>query len=88
MNRYEERAEQQRKATMRFSSMMWTAAAALLVVVVAILGFSTSAPPSYWSRAGLGLAVLLLILRQVSRRMKNKVPRAAQPDPRSTLKLD
>lgn len=88
MNRYEERAERQRKATMRFSSMMWSASGVLLVVVAVILLFSTSAPPSYWSRAGIGLAILLLILRQVSRRISNKVPRAAQPDARSTLKLD
>ena len=88
MNRYEQRAEQQRKAALRFSMMIWTAGIALVVVVLLIMGLSSSAPPRFFSRSAIGLAVLLLILRQVSRRLKGNVPRAAKPDPRSTLKLD
>ena len=87
MNKYEERARQERKAALRFSMMIWAAGAALIVVVVLILGLSSSAPPRYWSRAGIVLAVLLLILRQVARRLRSKAPRAAQPDPRSRLNL-
>lgn len=87
MNKYERRAEQERKAALRFSMMIWTAGLALLAVVIAILGLSTSAPSSFWSRSAIALAVLLLVLRQLSRRLKNRRPRAAEPDPRSTLNL-
>ncbi|MBV9407093.1 MAG: hypothetical protein JO211_17225 [Acidobacteriaceae bacterium] len=88
MNRYEQRAEQQRRAALRFSMMIWTAGLALVVVVLLILGLSNSASPHYFSKIAIAAAVLLLILRQVSRRLKGKTPRAAQPDARSTLKLD
>ena len=87
MNKYEERAERDRKASMRFSMMMWTAGAALIVVVVMILGLSGSASPQFWSRAGIVLAILLLVFRQIARRLKGKKPRAATPDPRSKLNL-
>ena len=88
MNKYEERADEQRKASLRFSMMIWTAGAALIVVVVVILGLSTSAPPQFWFRAGIGLAILLLIFRQVARRLRSRTPRAAEPDPLSRLHLD
>ncbi len=87
MNRYEERAEQQRRSALRFSMMIWTAGLALVVVVLAILGLSSAASPRFFSRGAIVLAILLLILRQVSRRLRGKSPRAAQPDPQSTLKL-
>jgi L-asparagine transporter-like permease len=87
MNKYEERAERERKASMRFSMMMWTACAALIVVVVMILGLSGSASPQFWSRAGICLAILLLVFRQIARRLKAKKPKAAMPDPRSRLNL-
>ena len=88
MNRYEQRAEQERKAALRFSMMLWTAGLALVVVVLLIVGLSSSAPAGYFSKTGIALAVLLLILRQVTRRLKGRTPRAAQPDPKSQLKLD
>ncbi len=88
MNRYEQRAEQQRRAALRFSMMIWTAGIALVVIVLLILGLSSAAPPRYFSRTAIALAILLLILRQISRRLKGKGPRAAQPDPRSKLKLN
>jgi hypothetical protein len=87
MNKYEQRAERDRSAAMRFSMMMWTAGAALIVVVVLIIGLSSDAPQQFWSRAGIGLAIFLLVVRQVARRFKSKSPRAAQPDPRSKLNL-
>lgn len=87
MNKYEERAERDRQASMRFSMMMWTAGAALVVVVLLILGLSGSASPQFWSRAGIGLAILMLVMRQVARRMKARKPRSALPDPRSKLNL-
>jgi hypothetical protein len=87
MNKYVERAEQTRRAGLRFSLSMWTAGLALLVVVLVILGLTSSAGPRLGPGAAIVLAVLLLVFRQLSRRLKTKGPRAAQPDPKSTLKL-
>ncbi len=87
MNRYEQRADQQRRAGLRTSMTIWTAALALIAVVLAILILSGSAPAGFSTKAAIVLAVVFLILRQLSRRLKGKTPRAAQPDPRSTLKL-
>ncbi len=88
MNKYEREAAQQRQATLRNSMTMWSAGAALVIVVLLIVGLSSSAPSSFFMRGAVGAAVLLLILRQVGRRMRGRTPRAAQPDPRSTIKLD
>jgi len=87
MNKYVERAEQKRRAGLRFSLSMWTAGLALLVVVLVILGLTSSAGPRLGPGAAIVLAVLLLVFRQLSRRLKTKAPRAAQPDPKSTIKL-
>lgn len=88
MNKYEQRAEQQRRASLRFSMMIWTAGIALVVVVLLILGLSSAAPQRFFTRGAIVVAILLLILRQLSRRLRSKGSRAAQPDPRSTLKLN
>lgn len=88
MNRYEQRAEQQRRAALRSSMSVWTAGLALIAVALMILILSGSAPAGFASKAAIAIAIVFLILRQVSRRLKGKAPRAAQPDPRSTLKLD
>jgi hypothetical protein len=88
MNKYEQRAEQQRGTAMRSSMMMGTAGLALLAVVLLIIGLNSSAPQAFLSRAAVGLAVLLLILRQVGRRSRGKAARAAQPDPQSRLNLE
>ena len=88
MNKYELRAEQQRKAALRFSLMIWTAGIALVVVVFLILGLSSSAPPRFFSKGAIIAAILLLVLRQLNRRLRGRSPKAAQPDPQSTLKLD
>ena len=88
MNKYELRAEQQRRGALRTSLMLWTAGLAFVVVVFLILGLNSQAPPRFFSRGAIVAAVLLLILRQLSRRLRGRAPRSAQPDPRSTLKLD
>lgn len=88
MNKYVERAEQQRRAGLRFSLSVWTAGLALLAVVLVILALSSSAAPRLGPVAAIVLAVLLLVFRQLSRRLKTRGSRAAQPDPKSTLKLD
>jgi hypothetical protein len=87
MNKYEERAQRERRSSLRSSMSVWNAAAALIIVVLLILGLSNSAPSSFFTRAAIAAAIVLLILRQVTRRLRGRTSRAAQPDPRSTLKL-
>ena len=60
---------------------------ALIVVVVLIIWLNSSAPSGNLSKIVIGLAVLLLLYRLVSRRFQRGPSRAAQPDPKSTLKL-
>jgi hypothetical protein len=88
MNKYEQRAARDRKSTAQFAKNLWTAALALVVVAFLILGLSSSAGPRFYSRGAIGVAVVLLILRQLSRRSRAKGPRAAEPDPRSRLNLN
>jgi hypothetical protein len=66
---------------------LWTACLFLVAVVVLIAGIRESAPPDFFYKVAIGFAVLMLILRQVGKRMKSNGPRSAQPDPKSTLKL-
>jgi L-asparagine transporter-like permease len=88
MNKYEQRAKEERKSALRSSMSIWTAGVALIVVVLAILALNSSASPRYFSKPAIIVAILLVVLRQVSRRLKGKHRRAAQPDPQSRLKLD
>jgi hypothetical protein len=87
MNKYEEQASLQRQTTLRSSMSVWTACLALVVVALLIIGFKESAPPDYFYKGAIAVAVLMLLLRQVARRLKTNGPRAARPDPKSTLKL-
>ena len=88
MTPQEQRTERERAATLRFSTMLWTAGAGLIVVIFAILGFATSAPSQFWYRGAIVVAILLLVLRRVSSRLRVRNPRSARPDPRSRLNLD
>jgi hypothetical protein len=67
---------------------VWTAGLALLIVIFLILGLNSSAPSGFFKTGAVVVAVLLQILRQLSRRLRGKAPRASEPDPKSTLKLD
>jgi hypothetical protein len=87
MNKYEERARQRRTADLRTSMSVWTAGLALVIVGLLIIGFHESAPPDFFYKVAIAFAVLLLLIRQVGRRLKKNVPRSARPDPKSTLKL-
>jgi hypothetical protein len=88
MNKYEEHAARERHSSLRSSMTMWSAAGALVVVVLLILGLSSSAPSSFFTKGAIAAAILLLALRQLSRLMRGRASRAAQPDPQSTLRLD
>ncbi|HEX4769396.1 MAG TPA: hypothetical protein VH351_01105 [Bryobacteraceae bacterium] len=88
MNQYERQAERQRTASMRFSMMLWSAGAGLIAIILTILGLSISAPREFWYKVAIAAAVLLLLLRQIARRLRVRNPRSAEPDPASRLNLD
>lgn len=92
MNKYEERADRDRKSTLRSSLLLGMAGLAIVLLILFVLGASSSAPSGFWSKVGVVVAVLLLILRQMQRQLKRrgatKKPRAAEPDPQSRLNLD
>ena len=87
MNKYEQQAAEQRRMALRSSSTLWTAGAALILVILLILGLGHSAPSSFFTRAALVGAIVLLFLRQIARRLRKGPSRAAQPDPQSRLDL-
>jgi Na+-translocating ferredoxin:NAD+ oxidoreductase RnfA subunit len=87
MNKYEQQARIQRQASLRSSMSLWTAGLFLVMVVILITGIRESAPPEFFYKAAIGFAVVMLLLRQITKRMKANGPRSARPDPQSTLKL-
>lgn len=87
MNRYEKRAQQDRKTSMRAAMMAGTIGLVLVAVALAIVGMSTSASVGFYQKVAIAIIVLLLILRQVGRRLKRSSKGAAQPDEKSQLKL-
>jgi hypothetical protein len=88
MNKYEAQARLQKKAALRSSMSIWTAGLALVIVALIILGLRGSATPEFFYKGAIGVAVLLLLFRQIARRLKSADgPRSARPDPKSTLKL-
>jgi hypothetical protein len=82
-----EQREPSRRSSAKGTGTIWTATAALIVLVVVIAGLNGHAPQNFWSRAALFAAVALLLYRQISRRFKRALPRAANPDPKSRLNL-
>ncbi len=88
MNKYEQQAARERGTSLRNSMTLWSAGAALVVVVLLILGLSISAPSDFFKRGAIAAAILLLVLRLITRRLRGRPSRAAEPDPQSTLKLD
>ena len=88
MNKHEQRFQRERRPSPASSMSVWNAAAALIIVVLLIVGLSHSGTSPLFTRVVIAAAVLLLVLRQISRRLKGRANRAAQPDPQSTLKLD
>ena len=67
---------------------LWTAGLALVAVVLVILHLNGGLEPSAYSKVAIGLAVVFLITRQISRRARGKRLRAAEPYPQSQLHLD
>jgi hypothetical protein len=88
MNKYEKRAQAERKAVVRSSMTLGGAGLALVVVIVLILWLHSSAPAGSLSKVVIGVAVFLLIFRIAGRLIGKGLPRAAKPDPKSVIKLD
>jgi len=87
MNRFEKQTERQRRSSLRVSLLLLTLGGILLVGALAILGYSSGAPQAFWTRAAIGVAILLLILRQVGRRLGRRRSKAIKPDDQSMLHL-
>lgn len=92
MNKYEKRADRDRKSTLRSSLLYGMAGIALVLLFLVFLGTSSAAPSGFWQKVAIVVAVVLLILRQMQRQLArkghNKKSRAAEPDPQSRLNLD
>ena len=69
------------------SLLLLTLGGILLVGALAILGYSSGAPQAFWTRAAIGVAILLLILRQVGRRLGRRRSKDVKPDDQSMLHL-
>jgi hypothetical protein len=87
MNRFEKQTERQRRSSLRVSLLLLTLGGILLVGALAILGYSSGAPQAFWTRAAIGVAILLLILRQVGRRLGRRGSKDVKPDDQSMLHL-
>jgi membrane protein implicated in regulation of membrane protease activity len=88
MNRFERQAEEIRRASLRNSLLLWSAGGILLIGALALLGYSGGAPQGFWRTAGVVVAILLLVVRLLGRRLKRGRSRAAQPDKQSLIHLD
>jgi len=87
MNRFEKQTERQRRSSLGVSLLLLTLGGILLVGALAILGYSSGAPQAFWTRAAIGVAILLLILRQVGRRLGRRRSKDVKPDDQSMLHL-
>ena len=87
MNRFEKQTERQRRSSLGVSLLLLTLGGILLVGALAILGYSSGAPQAFWTRAAIGVAILLLILRQVGRRLGRRRAQDVKPDDQSMLHL-
>ncbi len=88
MNRFERQAEQTRRSSLQNSMLLWGAGGVLLIGVLALLGYSGGASPGFWKGAAILVAVLLLVIRQVGRRLKTGHSKAVKPDEQSMLHLE
>ncbi len=88
MNRFEHQVQRQRRSTLRLSLLLLSLGALLVAGALAVLGLSGGAPQTFWTRAAIGVAILLLLLRQVGRRLRTSRTGASKPDEQSMLHLE
>ena len=88
MNKYEKRAQAERKSVLRWSMSLGGAGLAIIILGVLILWLNSHGPVSYSGKVVVGIAVVLLVLRVAGRILSRGLPKAAQPDPKSVIKLD
>ncbi|HEX7360272.1 MAG TPA: hypothetical protein VF283_07255 [Bryobacteraceae bacterium] len=87
MNKYEQRAQQDRKKALRGAMMAATVGLILVAVAIMILGLGNSASLAFYQKVAIAIIILLLILRFVNRILKRKSKGPAHPDEKSQLKL-
>lgn len=87
MNKYEKRAQQDRKAALRSAMMAGLIGLILIAVALVVLGMTSSASLGFYQKVAIAIVVLLLILRQIGRTLRRKSKRSAEPDEESQLKL-
>lgn len=68
--------------------LLWSIGGILLIAILALLGYSSGASQGFWKGAAIVIAVLLLILRQVGRRLRSNTAKAVKPDEKSMLHLE
>ena len=88
MNRFEQQAEQTRRASLRNSLLLWSAGGILLIAALAVLGYSGGASPGFWRGAAVVAAIMLLVIRHLGRRLRTKGSKAVKPDEQSMLHLE
>ena len=88
MNKYEKRAQAERKSVLRSSLSLGGAGLAIIILGVLLLWLSSHGPVTYSGKIVVGLALFLLVFRMIGRILSNRLPKAAQPDPKSVIKLD
>lgn len=87
MNKYEKRAQQDRKNALRGAMVAATVGLVLIAIAIMILGLSNSASLAFYQKVAIAIVILLLILRLLSRRLKRKSNGPSHPDEKSQLKL-
>ena len=75
-------------AQLRPSRLLYTGALLLVAIAVAVVRFTSGSAADMWPKAVIAVAVLLLVFRLLSRRVKRNIEKASQPDPESRLHLD
>ena len=87
MNKYEKESRIAAKCSPAVKHVCWHCRIGVDSRCLADRRLSRRAPPDYFYKGAIGVAVLMLLLRQISRRLKTTAPRSSRPDPKSTLKL-
>jgi hypothetical protein len=84
-NKFEQRTQRERRAGLRLGLLLSMCGLGMIVAIVAFVGAAGSGSSTYWRVAACVAALLLLILRQLSRRLnRGGGPKA---DPQSMLNL-
>ena len=87
MQAEKQRGDDKRVLQAKSNLTLMSLAVTIVLVVLVVLGLSYAAPSRYFSRTAIGVIVLLVVLRMMTRRKKGQKAKAAEPDPQSRLNL-